>query len=343
MRYIGSKNLLLDKIQKIVEKHASGARTFCDIFSGTACVARHFKRFFEVYSNDLLYFSYCLQRATIENDSIPAFEKLCGACGFKNPIEHLNGLDIGDLDTLPVEKRFFQNNFSPNGGRMYVTDENALRIDFARNLIEEWRSSGLLTDDEYFYLVAATVEGIPFVSNISGTYGAYHKTWDKRAFKKFELQTLPVTTNRKNNKCYNEDGISLLKKISGDVLYVDPPYNSRQYLPNYHVLETAAKYDYPELRGVTGQREYGNKKSDFCIAKKVEGAFDELMRNAQFSHIILSYSTDGLVTPEKIEQIMKRYGDPSSFEMSEVPYRRFKSRDLRKISELKELIFHIAK
>ena len=226
---------------------------------------------------------------------------------------------------------------------MYVTDENALRIDFTRNKIEEWKSAGLLSENEYFYLVASAIEGIPFVSNISGTYGAFHKTWDRRAFKKFELQTLPIFTNGKINRCYNEDGVRLLNRISGDILYVDPPYNQRQYLPNYHVLETAAKYDFPNLKGVTGQRDYEGKKSDFCLSRKVSLAFESLMKNAQFSHIILSYNTDGLMSLSTITDIMKRYGDPMSFEITEVPYRRFKSRELTNTTDLKELLFYIAK
>lgn len=343
MRYIGSKHLLLNQIQQVVEKHAVGAKTFCDIFSGTACVARHFKQFFEVYSNDLLYFSYCLQRGTIENDSIPSFKAVCDKCGFANPIDYLNSLNTSDMETLPKDRRLFQNSYSPSGGRMYITDDNALRIDYARNLIEEWQSSGLLSDDEYFYLVASVVEGIPFVSNISGTYGAYYKKWDGRSFKKFELQHLPIISNGKHNKCYNEEGIALLKKISGDVLYVDPPYNQRQYISNYHVLETAAKYDFPDLKGVTGQREDNDKKSEFCVIRKVESAFNDLMANAQFSHIILSYSTDGILPLEKIEEIMKRHGNSDTFEMVEVPYRRFNSHGSSKRPVLKELIFYIAK
>ena len=342
MRYIGSKILLLNQIQEVVERHASGARSFCDLFSGTACVARHFKQFFEVYSNDLLYFSYCLQRGTVENDSIPSFDNLA-KLGFSDPIDYLNNLDIQTIESLVKDRRLFQNNLSPNAGRMYVTDENALRIDFARNAIEDWRAKGLLSDDEYFYLVASVVEGIPFVSNISGTYGAFHKKWDKRAFKQFELQKLPVITNGKSNKAYNEDGVALLNKISGDVLYLDPPYNGRQYLPNYHVLETAAKYDFPKLHGITGLREDEGKKSQFCLTKKVAIAFDQLMKNAQFSHIVMSYSTDGLMSVKQIEEIMKRHGNPDSFELIEVPYRRYKSRGFAKKPELKELLFYISK
>ena len=111
---------------------------------------------------------------------------------------------------------------------MYITDSNALRIDYSRNTIEDWYNCSLLTDDEYFYLVACVVEGVPFVSNIAGTYGAFNKTWDVRSNKLFILIDLPVIENGKNNRSYSMDGATLLKEISGDVLYIDPPYNERQ-------------------------------------------------------------------------------------------------------------------
>ena len=135
---------------------------------------------------------------------------------------------------------------------------------------EDVSSKGYLIDEnEYYYLLASLIEGIPFVSNITGTYGAYLKDWDKRAFKKFEMIRLNVIDNAYINECYNINSNDLISKISGDILYLDPPYNERQYLPNYHLLETIAKYDNPKINGKTGIREYTNQKSNYCIKRKV--------------------------------------------------------------------------
>ena len=139
------------------------------------------------------------------------------------------------------------------------------------------------------------------------------------------------------------DGVQLVGKISGDILYIDPPYNSRQYLPNYHVLETAAKYDFPEVRGMTGQRPYENQKSDFCTKGKVKEAFSNLIKNANFKHIILSYNTDGLMSLDDIECVMKQFGKPETFQVYRIPYRRYKSRKLTKTDELNELLIYVEK
>ncbi len=344
MRFIGNKSQLLDNIKEVVDKHAVDASTFCDIFSGTASVARYFKQWYEIYSNDLLYFSYCLQRGTIENPRKPTFDKLASALGISNPIQYFNEMATADMESLKQEKRFFQNNYAPAGGRMYLTDLNALRIDYARNTIENWRRHGYLSDNEYFYLIASIIEGIPFVSNISGTYGAFNKTWDIRSKKLFTLIDLPVVDNGRNNKSYHKDGTLLLQEISGDILYIDPPYNERQYLPNYHVLETAAKYDFPALRGITGQRPYELQKSNFCSKRTVCSALDSLLKNAKFKHIILSYNTDGIMSLDEIERIMKSHGIPSTYEVYFIPYRRFKSRNKNtKKDILKEMLIYIQK
>lgn len=344
MRFIGCKALLLDNIKSVIDENAPDAKSFCDIFSGTATVARYFKQWYEVTSNDLLYFSYVLQRGTVAVDCLPMYEILQENTGISDPVAYFNGLSLEQMERLPPERRFFQNTYAPIGGRMYINDENALRIDFARNITEDWRKVGFLSDDEYYYLVACIVEGIPFVSNISGTYGAFHKEWERRSYKKYELLRLPICTNGKNNTCFNANGADVLKEISGDILYIDPPYNERQYLPNYHVLETAAKYDFPEVRGITAQRAYENNKSDFCSKAKVVGAFEELIANARFEHIILSYSTDGLMSVEEIERTMKKYGDPNSFKIYWIPYRRYKSRSTEtKEEKLKEMLVYIRK
>lgn len=342
MRFIGNKTQLLANIEEVVTRHAPEAESFCDIFSGTASVARYFKPKYEIYSNDLLYFSYCLQRGTIETPCKPTFSKLYALTGISDPLLYFNSLSETEIEELPHTSRFVQNNYAPTGNRMYFTDINALRIDFARNKVEEWRAEKYINEDEYFYLLACIIEGVPFVSNIAGTYGAFNKSWDKRTSKQFTLLDLPVYNNKKKNLSFNLDGSELLKHISGDVLYIDPPYNERQYLPNYHVLETIAKYDSPKLRGITGQRPYEQQKSDFCSKKTVVTAFDTLLSNARFTHIILSYNTDGIMSLDEIEATMKNHGIARTFEVNYIPYRRFKSRSVAtRADELKEMLIYI--
>lgn len=335
MRYIGSKKLLLGDIARVIDENIESAETFCDIFSGTASVANYFKKKFKIISNDLMFFSYCIQKSIIENNLKPSFNKL----GF-NPIKYLNNIAETEIEGLPSEKRFCLNNYSPAGNRMYLSKKNALKIDFIRNKINDWFNEGLINESEFYYLVAVLIEAIPFVSNISGTYGAYNKFWDKRSLNDLILKDMETIDNGKNNQAYNQDSNELIKNISGDILYIDPPYNKRQYSSNYHLLETVAKYDFPTLKGVTGLR-VNEIKSDYCKKKAVLNSFEDLVKNAKFKHIIMSYNTEGLMGINDIESVLTKYG--KDYKNYEIDYRRFKSQKGKFKDNLKELIFYVRK
>lgn len=344
MRFIGSKANLLKNIDMVISQNTTGKESvFCDIFSGTGTVARYFKPRYEVHSNDVLYFSYVIQKATVENNRKPLFSKLKNI-GINDPFKFLEETQIQILD-YNDDNYFITKNYTPhdNCERMYVSNKNAARIDFIRNTIEAWKNENLLAELEYYYLLAGLIEGVPSISNITGTYGAYLKHWDKRTFKDLEMARLDVIDNKKNNKSYNMDANKLIEELSGDILYLDPPYNSRQYAPNYHLLETISKYDHPEIHGVTGMRPYDEIKSSFCIKSEVSETFEDLINKAHFSNIVMSYSTDGLMSSNEIEQILKKYGIPETYKLYSIPYRQYMSKKTKQTECLYENIFFIKK
>ena len=342
MRYIGGKTQLLDNIEKVININTTGSENvFCDIFSGTGSVARYFKPKYEVHSNDFLHFSYVIQKATIENNNAPQFLKLLQK-GITEPVKYLEEANI----PTPDSKSFFvTNNYAPNDNcsRMYISRENAIRVDFIRNTVESWNKSKLINEIEYYYLLASLIEGVPYVSNITGTYGAFLKEWDKRALKSFEMIRLNVIDNKRANRSYNKDANELIREVEGDILYIDPPYNSRQYAPNYHLLETISRYDNPDIHGVTGMRPYDDIKSSFCVKSEVCEVFEDLIAKAKFSNIIMSYSTDGLMSSKQIEAILKRYGIDSTYKRYNIPYRKYKSKITNKNKTVNEYLFYIRK
>lgn len=344
MRFIGSKTNLLKNIAMVISENTTGNENiFCDIFSGTGAVARYFKPKYEVYSNDALHFSYVIQKATVENNTKPSFLKLKNI-GIGDPFKFLEETQIQILN-YNDGNYFITKNYTPHDDckRMYVSNKNAARIDFIRNTIEAWKNEKLLTELEYYYLLAGLIEGVPSVSNITGTYGAYLKHWDKRTFKDLEMARLDVIDNKRNNKSYNKDSNKLIEELSGDILYLDPPYNSRQYAPNYHLLETISKYDYPEIHGVTGMRPYDDLKSPFCMKSEVYDAFEDLISKAKFSNIVMSYSTDGLMTSDEIARILKKHGIEETYKMYSIPYRQYMSKKAKQTECLYEYIFFIKK
>ena len=124
-----------------------------------------------------------------------------------------------------------------------------------------------------------------------------------------------------------------------DLLYADPPYNSREYLPNYHILETIARYDYPEIHGVTGMRNYDNQKSVFCKMDTVASAFETLIRFCQSKYILISYNNEALLSTEELSEICRKYAVDDSFKLFEYDYRRYKNKIPNNSDGLKEQLY----
>lgn len=109
------------------------------------------------------------------------------------------------------------------------------------------------------------------------------------------------------------NAIDLADVVKSDLMYLDPPYNGRQYMSNYHLLERIAKYDYPVIKGITGMRLDSEKMSDFCKKSKVEAAFKNLLGSLNCKYILLSYNNEGLLSTEEMKQIVCDASDLQTF------------------------------
>lgn len=339
MRFIGSKSLLLSYIKEEIEK-AGKVRTILDIFSGSGIVSSFLVQSgYEVTSNDFLYFSYVLLRGTIGLKEKPSFNKL----GIADIFGCLNNLRLSDTK-YELADCFIYSNYSPHESceRMYFQRENAIKIDVIRKQIEDWKESKIINEDEYYYLLASLINAIPYVSNITGTYGAYLKYWDKRTYNPLTLKEPEIEQFKNKVVCYNVD-YKKFPRLHFDLLYADPPYNSREYLPNYHILETVAKYDNPKIKGKTGIREYSEQKSDFCKKDKVEQAFDTLICNSNVDYILISYNNEGILSTEKLCNLCESYSYPGTFHLKEIEYRRYKNKIPNNKAGLKELLIFFKK
>ncbi len=338
MRYIGGKSLILECIDDVIHTHIGVPKSVLDIFSGSGAVGTFFKnKSYLTSCNDILFFSYVLSKSAVELSDIPCFDNvpLKADC-----INYLNDLKIEDTN-INSKDCFIYNNYSPIGGRMYFTEENALKIDMIRITIENWRKSKLIDDNGYYYLLSSLLNAVPYISNITGVYAAYLKFWDKRALNPLTLEKPIITDNGKMNICYNKDYTELLEE-EFDLMYADPPYNSREYLPNYHILETIARYDYPDIHGVTGMRNYGNnEKSHFCQKGNVNNAFETLIRDCNSRYIIISYNNEGLMSTADLTALCKEYCVNDEFRLYEYDYRRYKSKIPNNKKGLKEQLYFL--
>ena len=312
MNYIGSKLKLCQDFLPSTIKGVCGedlsTMTFCDIFAGTGIVGRTFKTSVkQVIANDIEYYSYVLNKNYIENH-LELSRK-------ENLVKELNSIPL-------IDNGFIYKNYclGGNGERQYFSDENGKKIDTMRTKIEEWKSEEKISSNEYYFLLASLLECADKVANTASVYGAYLKKLKKSAQKELVLESAEYELNCNEHKVFNKDANVLIKEIQGDILYLDPPYNARQYGANYHLLNTIAEYKPFEPKGKTGLRDY--TKSKYCSAVTVKEEFEELVKNAQFKYIFLSYNNEGLMSVEDVKTIMAKYG---RYDLAQTEYQRFKA------------------
>jgi len=324
MRYLGNKTDLLKFIGEIVdiykEKHGLNSTLF-DGFGGTGSVTQFFnQKGYNVISNDINDYSYklCYSRNNIKLSDL-TFEGL--KMNINQILKHLNNCK---------KKGFIYENYSPNPSctyeRKYFTNDNAEIIDGIRYQIEEWYKSTKITEKEYIHLIAILIETTSLYSNIPGTYGAFLNKWDSRALKKLTLtleihEKLLTHNDNVNNKTFNEDIRDIIKEVQSDIMYLDPPYNERDYGTYYHVLETISKYDNPELKdNKTGTKKTINK-SNWCRKSSVMNELDYIIKNSNAKVVLLSYNNEGIMDEEDIKKIFEKYGTYTSHKKE---VRRFK-------------------
>ena len=309
MNYIGSKYKLSDFISSSVKSIVGddlSDKIFCDLFAGTGVVGRNFKKEVKkVISNDMEFYSYVLNKNYIENHEFLD-----------------NEIYIKELNETNGEEGFIFNEYSENGkaNRLYFSEHNGKKIDAIRTKIELWKTEKKISSALYYFLLASLLESADKVANTASVYGAFLKKIKKTAQKELILEPAIFEINSHSHEVYNEDSNILIKKIEGDILYLDPPYNAREYGANYHLLNTIAKYDNFTPKGKTGLRDYS--KSAFCKKKEVEKSFDDLIKNANFKYIFLSYNNEGIMSSETIKKILSNYG---KYDLLTTEYQRFRA------------------
>lgn len=332
MNYIGSKLSLLEfleeSINKVVKKDCN---VICDLFAGTGAVGSYFKRKgYKVISNDIQYYSYVLNRHYIGNHQILKFSKLSAH------IPELDKIKIEDrkdyvcdyLMKLKGQKGFIYKNYCLGGTknskdeRQYFSDENGQKCDSIRGTIAKWKKDKLINENEYYFLLTSLLEAIDKCANTASVYGAFLKKLKKSAQNSLLLKPAELIINDQDHKVLNGDINTVIKEIEGDILYLDPPYNHRQYASNYHILETIAKHDNPKIKGKTGLRDYDEQKSLYCSRTQVKKAFKDLILNARQKYIFLSYNNEGLMSLNDIKEIMSLRGKYGYFTKD---YNRFKA------------------
>lgn len=324
-RYLGSKTKLLSFIDDILQSENIEFETFADIFAGTGTVANHFYNSSKIIVNDILVSNNYIYQAFFGKDEIRE-NKL------KERLKLYNTLDIKKYDD-----NYFSNYFS----NTYFDATNAKKIGIIRDDIEKLFEKKIITQREKSYLFTSLIYALDKIANTVGHYDAYRKVdiLEKKLF----LLPLDIKNSKYSAEIYKDDANELVKKIKADVVYIDPPYNSRQYSDTYHLLENIATWKKEKVFGVAKKINRSHIKSKYNM-KSAGVAFCDLIDNINAKYILVSYNDMGSsgnvrsqsrISDHEILSALKRKGEVRIFETDFKQFTTGKSsRD-----DLKERIF----
>jgi adenine-specific DNA-methyltransferase len=340
LNYIGSKYQLLDWITTHIIT-ATGKTDFqntkvADLFAGTGIVSHHFRTLgASVQSNDAELYSAVITHAF----TCSTYTTLC-----ETLINALNA-ELGQGKTF---NGFITDKYSPKGPshRKFFTIENAQKIDYLRTRIETLKPS--LTEDEHKFLLASLLLSADAVSNVPAVYGCFLQNFKTKATRPLILK--PVHNNKVPAKhgsaTFHADVLALPTHLQKtDIVYLDPPYNGRQYSKNYFPLNMLALTPQeqalvPPLKGKTGIPD-SCFISPFCKkGDAVTAAFESLFKDLKTDWIFLSYNSESTVKKQDMLDLMNKYGKASVVERD---YKRFKSFDYNKDVAIKEYLFILKK
>jgi adenine-specific DNA-methyltransferase len=321
MRYIGNKTRLLPFILRTLQRSGIEVGSAHDAFAGTASVSRALKAAgWRVHSSDLLMSSYVFQRAYVVADRAD------------EGIEERARI----LSELRPRSGFITHHFSPeteggddNSGRMYFTPENAGRIDAAREELERWRVAGEIAQDTYYILLAGIIEGADRVANTAGVYASYMKRWQPNAKRRFELVVENPVRGAQPGSAALMDATESAKQLGPiDLLYVDPPYNSRQYVAYYHIPEILARgwsESFPQIRGKVGLLAGDEGRSQWSHGRRVKKLFVGLLAATGARHALISFNSEGHLAPDSMQSLLVEASADGKISHFTQRYRRYRA------------------
>lgn len=271
-RYIGNKSKLLEFIDSSIKKENIKFNTFGDVFSGTGVVAEYFfNKGKDIYVNDILFSNYVVYKAILSNEKYEE-EKI------KSIIEKYNHIISESL-----ADNYFSDNFSGN----YYHYNDAKKIGYIREDIENKYNNKEINEREYYILISCLLYSMDKISNTVGHYESFLNR--EPEYKNLQISFMNLKQYKAKSYIYNEDANNLVRKISVDVMYIDPPYNARQYANFYHLLENVACWKKPPVYNKAKKMERKSIMSQYCRAN-AKDVFEDLIENINAKYIIVSYN-----------------------------------------------------
>jgi adenine-specific DNA-methyltransferase len=263
-------------------------RTALDLFSGTSRVGHALKREgVRVHANDHNAYAYALAGCYVAAD----------ARRWRSRAERL----IAELDARPGRAGWFTETYAVRS--RYLKPANAARAEAIRARIAR------LSLEPPLEAIALTslIEACDRVDSTVGLQMAYLKTWAARASQPLRLRMPEVLDGGGSASCLDAREAAGMREV--DVAYLDPPYNQHSYLGNYHVWETLARGDRPEVYGVACKRaDVRERGSAFNRRATMEAAFAEVLARVRAKRIVVSFSDEGYLALPRLRELLGERG-----------------------------------
>ncbi len=300
-RYLGNKYRLLPFIQNVVSNECGEIHTVVDIFAGTGAVASAFLDK-QVITNDIMYSNY-----------------ICNYAWFSSEHYHRELVEgmIDNYNAMQVDE---ENYMTQNFADTYFSREDCAKIGYIREDIEQRYQNEEINYRERALLITSLLYAMDKIAKTCGHYDAYRRGVE---FDEHLELLLPLAgnDNHQNNECFNTDSNELARNLEADLVYIDPPYNSRQYCDAYHLLENVARWERPEVFGVARKMDRTALKSKYCTINAAK-AFEDLIENLHCRYILLSYNnmaakgndrSNAKIADEDIFRILRSKGEVRVF------------------------------
>lgn len=318
-RYFGSKSSTAAFVADIALDNFQAA-TVADAFGGLGNMGVEFRRRgCKVTTCDLLSFPIAFQFSRINCSRTPSFEMVISQLGLKST----DDLALF-LNNLRPASDWFVREYSER--RQFFTKENALRIGGAWGEISRWDRKGWLPPMERKYAIASLLNSLDRCANTAGTYYAYLKTWHRKALRPFGFEWLPTETKEVQGQALQGDSLVSLSGKSYDLLYLDPPYNSRDYSRYYHLPET--------LAGLKAIKVDSTSKSGQPVERPVHGAairaamgmpyLEQLITNVEWRRLVLQYAGGAHISLPDLRNLLSQFGGLVEHKIPALGYRTTK-------------------
>lgn len=325
-RYLGSKRAILPHITGIVKNLDYSVRTAADLFAGTGMVGGELAEAgIDVTFNDIL---------TSNRHAHIAF--------YGSGIYDLKKLEtivaaLNDIEIDSIKENYFSKNFSDT----YFSHSNCLLIGHYREVIEELAVAHKISDREKSILITSLIYGMDKTAATVGHYDAFRigKATKQRII--FGLPQIPEISSR--STVISQDANQVAMNREWDLVYLDPPYNSRQYGDMYHLLENVAEWKQLPVKYKARKIDRSHLKSDYCTSQALR-AFKSLIDSLNTRYILFSYNDTGdrgnsrsaaRLTDLEIVSVLEQKGKVTVINLSHKGFTTGKS----KIGDIQERIF----